>query len=83
MRGRHAYAILKMIGVGETIAANVEEYCAIAIRLALDTKWRESITAKMALNKYKAYRDKECITGLENFLVRVSRGTLNEENAFV
>lgn len=72
MRGRHAYAILKMMGVEDTIAESVEEYIAIAVRLANDKRWREQTSASISRHKYRIYRDRECITGLEKFLLKVS-----------
>lgn len=72
MRGRHAYGILKMMGVEETIATDVEDYIAIAVRLARDEKWRDDISSKILRNKHKIYRDRECIKGLEKFLTSAS-----------
>ncbi|MDA8430851.1 MAG: methyltransferase domain-containing protein [Geobacteraceae bacterium] len=72
MRGRHAYAILKMMGVEETIATSMEEYISIAVRLALDTQWRDDVSGRISCNKHKIYQDRECITAMEHFLMRVS-----------
>ncbi|MSN25195.1 MAG: methyltransferase domain-containing protein [Geobacter sp.] len=72
MRGRHAYAILKMMGIKETIAANVEEYIAIAVRLANDKQWLDKISARVSCNKHKIYRDRESMEGLETFLIKIS-----------
>ena len=72
MRGRHAYAILKMMGVEETIATSMDDYISIAVRLAQDPQWREDISSKISLNKDKIYRDHECIAALEAFLLNVS-----------
>lgn len=72
MRGRHAFAILKMMGVGETIAADTDEYVAIATRLALDKHWREELSDGINHNKQKVYGDRECIAALERFLVDVT-----------
>ncbi|MDD2900519.1 MAG: methyltransferase domain-containing protein [Desulfuromonadaceae bacterium] len=72
MRGRHAYAILKMMGVEETIAANSDEYISIATRVALDKQWRNDVSTGIRRNKHRIYRDRDCITGLEKFLVAVS-----------
>lgn len=74
MRGRHTYAILKMMGIGETIATNIDEYIAIAAQLANNKKWREEVSARVSLNKHKIYRDSACIVALENFLLNVSAG---------
>jgi predicted O-linked N-acetylglucosamine transferase (SPINDLY family) len=72
MRGRHASAILKMMGVEDTIADNADEYISIAVRLAKDTQWREDISVKIARNKHNIFRDNACITALEKFLIDVS-----------
>jgi predicted O-linked N-acetylglucosamine transferase (SPINDLY family) len=73
MRGRHAPAILTMIGVTETIAATLDEYVHIAVRLALEQDWRAAIRQKMRDNSHRAYRDLDCIRALEEFMDRVAR----------
>jgi predicted O-linked N-acetylglucosamine transferase (SPINDLY family)/Tfp pilus assembly protein PilF len=67
MRSRHSYGMLKMIGVTETIARNAEQYIEIAVRLGLDSHWRQQINSKMESNKHKLFDDQECISALENF----------------
>jgi predicted O-linked N-acetylglucosamine transferase (SPINDLY family) len=73
MRGRHTTAVLTMMGVTETIAGTVEEYVAVAQRLATDTAWRAKIKERMRHNKHLVYRDHTSITALEEFLTRVAR----------
>ena len=73
MRGRHTTAILTMMGVTETITGTVDEYVTIAQRLATDTAWRATIKDRMKHNKHRVYRDRSCITALEEFLIRVTR----------
>jgi predicted O-linked N-acetylglucosamine transferase (SPINDLY family) len=73
MRGRHSMAILRMMGVSETIAATLEDYVAIAVRLARDAAWRKAIGERIAERKHLLYRDRECIVALEEFLNRVGR----------
>ncbi|MDD2898664.1 MAG: methyltransferase domain-containing protein [Desulfuromonadaceae bacterium] len=72
MRGRHAYAVLKMMGIKNTIASNVDDYISIAVCLANDLSWRKEISARICQNKHRIYRDRECIDGLERFLLNVS-----------
>ena len=72
MRGRHTYAILKRMGVEETIASSVEEYVSIAVRLANDSVWRAEMSARIAGSKSRIYQDHECIKALEIFLLQVS-----------
>jgi predicted O-linked N-acetylglucosamine transferase (SPINDLY family) len=73
MRGRHAPAILTMIRVTETIAATLNEYVQIAIRLALEQDWRMTVRERMRANSHKAYRDRACILALEDFMDRAAR----------
>ncbi|MGA9755872.1 MAG: hypothetical protein WBV23_12115, partial [Desulfobaccales bacterium] len=73
MRGRHSMAFLTMMGVTETIVTSLEEYVAVAARLALDESWREQISQKIAATKGRLYRDMTCIKGLEEFLQSVIR----------
>jgi predicted O-linked N-acetylglucosamine transferase (SPINDLY family) len=81
MRGRHSMAVLKMMGVTETIARTIDEYIAMAVRLARDEPWRLSVKAKIAANKHRVYRDDACIAGLERFLDRVARGIAADDSA--
>jgi len=68
MRGRHSSAILTMIGLQETIAASVDEYVRIAVRLGTDTSWRDQISGRIRENANRLYRDMEAVHGLEKFL---------------
>jgi protein O-GlcNAc transferase len=73
MRGRHGSAILRMLGVEETIAASIDNYVSMAVRLARDPDWRMALRKKMSENKHRLYRDTACITALEDFLERAAR----------
>jgi predicted O-linked N-acetylglucosamine transferase (SPINDLY family) len=73
MRGAHTAAVLRMMQVEDTIAQSLDDYVAIAVRLGRDTAWRADMKAKMAANKHRLYRDRSCITALEEFLLRVAR----------
>jgi len=68
MRGREGFAILTTMDVTETIAESLDDYITLAARLGKDLPWRQQISNKIALNKHLVYRDKTCITGLEDFL---------------
>ncbi len=75
MRGRHSLAFLTMMGVKDTIADNLTDYVATAVRLAMDEPWRRHIVRKMVQTKHKVYGDMACIKGLEEFFEEaVSRG---------
>jgi protein O-GlcNAc transferase len=68
MRGRHSAAILARMGLRDTIAIGVEDYCDIATRLGTDPEVRDATVAAIAANKGKLYRDRQSIEGLERFL---------------
>ena len=73
MRGRHCAAILRMMGVTETIAASVEDYVSVAVRLAANPAERQALRERMKENAHKVYRDRACIAALEDFLERAVR----------
>lgn len=67
MRSRHSMAILTMMGVKETIAESLDEYIDIASRLGNDLAWRHQVAEAVQMNKETLYRDKRCVTALEDF----------------
>ncbi len=73
MRGRHSIALLAMIGVTDTVAETIDDYIAIAVRLARDKPWRDAIRRRIAANKHQAYRDRAPIAALDDFLDRAAR----------
>jgi predicted O-linked N-acetylglucosamine transferase (SPINDLY family) len=73
MRGRHAAAILQMMGIGETTACSVDELVSIASRLGRDAALRGEVSSRIAQHKHRLYRDLSCIAGLESFLERAVR----------
>jgi predicted O-linked N-acetylglucosamine transferase (SPINDLY family) len=72
MRGRHSYAMLKMLGVTDTIASSEAEYIDIAVRLGNEPQWRANIVEKIKANHSKLYDDTECVRALEKFYQSVS-----------
>jgi predicted O-linked N-acetylglucosamine transferase (SPINDLY family) len=80
MRGRHTVAILRMMGLTETIAETTDEYVCLAVRLALDPPWRQAVRRRMADNKHRVYRDRACISALEEFLCRVARAAGGDDD---
>ena len=75
MRGRHSYAMLKVLGVTDTIANNEAEYIEIAVRLGLDQEWRNSIVKRMIQRHSYLFDDKTCVEALDAFFSRVVVGT--------
>jgi predicted O-linked N-acetylglucosamine transferase (SPINDLY family) len=73
MRGQHSAAILRMMNISETIAGTVDEYVAIAARLAGAPQERRQLKERVAANKHRLYRDRACVTALEDFLETSAR----------
>jgi predicted O-linked N-acetylglucosamine transferase (SPINDLY family)/glycosyltransferase involved in cell wall biosynthesis/predicted O-methyltransferase YrrM len=71
MRGRHSDSFLKMIGVTDTIAEDEAEYIEIAVKLGLDSAWRQDIAERMKENHERLFDDKVCVAGLEAFYKQV------------
>jgi protein O-GlcNAc transferase len=76
MRGRESGAILNMLGLQETIARSVDDYVWLAVKLGKDPKLRSQISDRIATNKHIIYRDRTCITALEDFLQTVVKEDL-------
>ncbi|MBV8335651.1 MAG: tetratricopeptide repeat protein, partial [Alphaproteobacteria bacterium] len=55
MRGRHTAAILRMMGVTDTITATVDEYVSTAVRLGHDEPWRTVLRKKISESKSHLY----------------------------
>ncbi|MBI2948470.1 MAG: tetratricopeptide repeat protein [Verrucomicrobia bacterium] len=68
MRSRHTYAILRRMGVEETVATDLEDYVKISARLASDKPWRSQIGAQIHASKDRVYNGYEAVKGLERFL---------------
>ena len=73
MRGRHSTAILRKMGITETVANNVDEFITIAARLANHSEARDALSRKIASNKHCLFRDRKCIEALEDFLDHAAR----------
>jgi protein O-GlcNAc transferase len=71
MRGRQSYAILAQLGVTDTIASDELEYVDIAVRLAIDPEWRQSVIKRTVEAHPKLYSDARCVRALEDFYGRV------------
>jgi len=80
MRGRHTHAILKMMDIDETEGRNIDEYVAIAVRLAKEPDRRREISEKIARNRHLCYRDIECVRGLEQFIRRAVAEAMEQYN---
>ena len=67
MRGRHTYSFLKVLNIEETIANTKKEYVKIAVKLAKDSNFKNSVINKIKKNKNKLFNDEKPIRFLEEF----------------
>ena len=68
MRGRHTYGILKILDIDETIATSKKNYVEIAVKLANEKKFRNSIVDKIKKNKNKLFNDDKSLKFLEEVI---------------
>jgi predicted O-linked N-acetylglucosamine transferase (SPINDLY family) len=68
MRGRHTFAFLKMMGLHELIASDMESYVTLAVRMGLDAAAREEARQGIAERLPRLYGDLECVRALERFI---------------
>jgi predicted O-linked N-acetylglucosamine transferase (SPINDLY family) len=78
MRGRHSAGFLKVMGMTETLAASIDDYVAIAVRLAREPSWRQEISARIAASKHRLFGDRTCVSALEDFLETAARSTASD-----
>ena len=68
MRGRHTYGILKILDIDETIAISKKNYVEIAVKLANEKNFRNSIVDKIKKNKNKLFNDDISLKFLEEVI---------------
>ena len=68
MRGRYTFGILKILGIEETIASSEENYVEIAVRLARDIDFRNSIINKIKKHKNRLFNDDKPIRFIEDVI---------------
>ena len=71
MRGRHSAAILKQLGLEDSIADSLENWVQNASAYANDPALRKASAANIKAASDKAYRDPRVIEGLAASLVEM------------
>ncbi len=77
MRGRHTYAMLKMMEFSDTIAASVDQYIEIAVKLGRDPDFFSRVQKQMAAKRHRIFNDDTCIRELENFYSHIVKSRLD------
>ena len=67
MRGRHSYAMLKILTIDELIAENEYRYIQVAIRLAQDQAFYRRIKKRVNSNRNRLFNDHKAVRALEEF----------------
>jgi predicted O-linked N-acetylglucosamine transferase (SPINDLY family) len=67
MRGRHAFAMLRLMELEETIASNQNEYTAIAVKLAREHAFYAQVKEKILNNRHRIFEDLSATRALETF----------------
>ena len=74
MRGRVSAGMLRMMGMPETIAGTIDDYVALAVRMAPGSGLAGGDQARASrATGSRLYRDRACIAALEDFLDRAAR----------
>ena len=68
MRGRHSYAMLRLMKIEETIAADQDEYVALAVRLACDRHFYSRMRRQIADRSHLIFEDLTPVRALEAFI---------------
>lgn len=71
MRGRHSSAILTQVGVTDTIAADLDSYVALAVRLGRDPVWRAALSTRVRSGCRHIHEDTRPLRALEDALERL------------
>ncbi|WP_374446687.1 tetratricopeptide repeat protein [Stella sp.] len=77
MRARHSAAILRLMGIEETIAASADDYVALAVRLGRDAEWRRAVRGRIAAARHVPAADRSWLPAFESFLAAAAHGRSN------
>ena len=68
MRGRHSYAMFRMIGAGGLIASSMDDYVEKLVRLGQRPEERAAASELLLQNRHKLYRDQTFSLAFDAFL---------------
>jgi predicted O-linked N-acetylglucosamine transferase (SPINDLY family) len=73
MRGRLAAGIVERMGLQELVARSDEEYVALAVRLATERGYAQSVRSRIAASSHVLFADPLPVRALEAFLAQAAR----------
>ncbi|MBK8286844.1 MAG: hypothetical protein IPK97_19355 [Ahniella sp.] len=76
MRGRHTYAMLRLMELDELIARDVQDYVAIAVRLAREPAWLRECSARVVARRGRLFDHQATQAAFSDWLARVQPGQL-------
>jgi protein O-GlcNAc transferase len=68
MRGRHSYAMFRMIGAEELIASSVDDYVEKLVRLGQSPEERRAASELLLQKRHRLYRDQSFSAAFDTFL---------------
>lgn len=68
MRGRQSMAMLRLCGLDELVAADVDDYVRVALRLGRDREWRAAVRDRLAQKVEAVFGRDDPVKSLEAFL---------------
>jgi protein O-GlcNAc transferase len=74
MRGRLAAGIAERMGLQELVARSDEDYVALAVRLATEQGYAQSVRSRIAASSGHLFFDAAPVRALETFLAQATRG---------
>ena len=77
MRGRQTMGMLTLLGVEELIASNVDDYLAIAKRVATDKAYRHALSTKILANTARLFNDPAPTAALGEILKSLGKEVIN------
>jgi CRISPR-associated protein Csy1 len=73
MRGRQSAGMLQLIGVTDTLAADVADYARIAVRLSRERAWRDELAERIRHQRSVLFDDPEPVEAFASALERLAR----------
>ena len=77
LRGRITQALCRRLGIEQCIAADLEEYIQIAVRLGSDPDYRRAVRDQILANRPHLFNGDEAKASLEAFLIQAAKMPVN------